>query len=46
MLVVGDKEADQKAVAVRHRAKGDLGAIPLAEFEEQLLEQIREKDVS
>ncbi|MDD4334362.1 MAG: threonine--tRNA ligase [Desulfotomaculaceae bacterium] len=41
MLVVGDKEAEQGAVAVRHRSEGDLGAMPLAEFENKLLEEIR-----
>ncbi len=46
MLVVGDKEAEQEAVAVRHRSRGDLGAVPLAGFEEQLLKEIREKEIS
>jgi len=32
MLVVGGKEAEAGAVAVRHRSKGDLGPRPLAEF--------------
>ncbi|MFX4261361.1 threonine--tRNA ligase [Pelotomaculum propionicicum] len=41
MLVVGDKEAEQGTVAVRHRSRGDLGAMPLAEFENKLLEEIR-----
>ena len=36
MLVVGAKEAEAGSVAVRHRAKGDLGARPLAEFVEAL----------
>jgi threonyl-tRNA synthetase len=43
MLVVGDKEADQGAVAVRHRTRADLGAMPLSDFEEKLLEEIRTK---
>ncbi|MDD4237876.1 MAG: threonine--tRNA ligase [Desulfotomaculaceae bacterium] len=43
MLVVGDKEAEQGAVAVRHRTQGDLGALPLDEFEETLLREIEEK---
>jgi threonyl-tRNA synthetase len=43
MLVVGDKEADQGTVAVRHRAQGDLGAMPLAEFADKLLEEIKSK---
>lgn len=41
MLVVGDKEAEQGTVAVRHRSDGDLGAMPLAEFENKLLEEIK-----
>lgn len=41
MLVVGDKEADQGTVAVRHRSEGDLGAMPLEAFESKLLEEIK-----
>ncbi|MFA4884902.1 MAG: threonine--tRNA ligase [Desulfotomaculaceae bacterium] len=43
MLVVGDKEADQKTVAVRQRTKGDLGAMPLDDFEQMLLQEISTK---
>jgi threonyl-tRNA synthetase len=32
MLVVGDREMEQKQVAVRERAKGDIGVMSLAEF--------------
>ena len=32
MLVVGDREVESGAVAVRSRDSGDLGAMPLAEF--------------
>ncbi|MBI3323947.1 MAG: threonine--tRNA ligase [Candidatus Omnitrophica bacterium] len=32
MLVVGDRESAQGAVAVRHRREGDLGAMPVAQF--------------
>ena len=32
MLVVGDKEMETGAVAVRHREEGDLGPQPLEEF--------------
>jgi threonyl-tRNA synthetase len=46
MLVVGDKEAEKGAVAVRHRTRGDLGAIPLSEFEDNLLKEIKEKEQS
>ena len=36
MLVVGDREAEAGAVAVRQRDGADLGAMPLAEFAELL----------
>ncbi|HEY3552180.1 MAG TPA: His/Gly/Thr/Pro-type tRNA ligase C-terminal domain-containing protein, partial [Solirubrobacterales bacterium] len=32
MLVVGDREEENEAVAVRSHAEGDLGEMPLAEF--------------
>jgi threonyl-tRNA synthetase len=32
MLVVGDREAEAGAVAVRQRDGGDLGAMPVDEF--------------
>ncbi len=32
MLVIGDKEVENDVVAVRHRAQGDLGAVPLPAF--------------
>jgi threonyl-tRNA synthetase len=32
ILVMGDKEAEARAVSVRTRAKGDQGSIPLADF--------------
>ncbi len=34
MLVVGDREKEQRAVAVRERAKGDIGAMSIDEFKE------------
>ena len=40
MLVIGDKEAEAGTVAVRTRAGGDKGAMPLDEFASALLEQI------
>ncbi|MCL6638273.1 MAG: threonine--tRNA ligase [Firmicutes bacterium] len=45
MLVTGDREAAQGAVAVRHRGKGDLGIMDLPVFEEKLLEEIRTKAI-
>ena len=41
MLVIGDKEAEAGAVAVRTRTGGDKGAMPLDEFEAMILEQIK-----
>ena len=34
MLVVGDREKEQRAVAVRERTKGDIGAMPVEEFKQ------------
>ncbi len=34
MLVLGDREMEQKAVAVRERSLGDIGVMTLAEFKE------------
>jgi threonyl-tRNA synthetase len=34
MLVLGDREMEQKTVAVRERAKGDIGVMSIAEFKE------------
>ena len=43
MLVVGDKEAEEKTVAVRARGKGDLGAMSMDNFESLLLKEIASK---
>jgi threonyl-tRNA synthetase len=40
MLIIGDKELEKGEVAVRSRSKGDLGAVPLALFLEQLKAEI------
>jgi len=34
MLVVGDREKEQRTVAVRERSRGDIGAMPVEEFKE------------
>jgi threonyl-tRNA synthetase len=46
MLVVGDREAAERAVAVRSRAKGDLGARPLDQFVIDALAEARSKALS
>jgi threonyl-tRNA synthetase len=43
MLVVGDREASEGTVGVRHRAGGDLGAVPLAQFIETAVEETRSR---
>lgn len=40
MLIIGDKELEKDEVAVRSRSKGDLGAVPMSFFMEQLQTEI------
>ncbi|HEX8031672.1 MAG TPA: threonine--tRNA ligase [Vicinamibacterales bacterium] len=46
MLVVGDKEVTDRAVAVRSRAKGDLGGRPIDQFVADALAEVRSKLLS
>ena len=39
MLVLGDKELDERTVAVRERKQGDVGPMSLAEFKEMITQQ-------
>jgi threonyl-tRNA synthetase len=43
MLVVGDEEAGDRKVAVRRHRRGDLGALPVAEFARNALDEVRER---
>ncbi len=43
MLVVGDREMEAGTVAVRDRTGGNLGALPLADFQKQVLSEIGER---
>lgn len=43
MLVVGDKEIEANAVAVRSRKEGDLGQVNKEEFLERMKEEIKNK---
>ena len=43
MLVLGDKEEEAGAVAVRVRGKGDVGAMSVDAFRDMVLEAIRTK---
>jgi len=40
MLIVGDREAEADAVAVRLRSGDDLGAIPVADLMARMLKEI------
>ena len=46
MLVTGDREAAGGAVAVRHRADGDLGARPVGAFLEDALAEVTRRSQS
>ncbi len=46
MLVVGNKEQKNKSVAVRHREKGDLGAMKLEKFLKKVKKEISDKTQS
>jgi threonyl-tRNA synthetase len=41
MLVIGDREAAEGAVAVRHRSEGDIGSRTVGEFLQQAAEEVR-----
>ncbi len=45
MIVVGEKERDDKTVSVRSRFAGDEGVKPLDEFISQITEEIRTKKI-
>ena len=43
MLVIGDKEVEAKTVAPRHRRAGNMKAMPLAQFVEEIESEIKER---
>ena len=43
MLVVGDQEAEDRAVAVRRHREGDVGKMSVAEFADMALAEVSEK---
>jgi threonyl-tRNA synthetase len=45
MLVIGQREAEEGAVSVRHRDKDDLGAKPLDEFIAEITAEIRSRSL-
>lgn len=46
MLIVGDREVENEAVAVRTRANEDRGAVPLSNFKEQITDLITAKSLA
>ena len=46
MLVIGDKEVEQNAVAVRSRKEGDIGTIGVDEFLQKALVEVATKAIS
>ncbi len=45
MLVIGDKELENKAVAVRSRKEGDLGSMALNDFVNKIVEEVESKSI-
>jgi threonyl-tRNA synthetase len=45
MVVLGAKEQDSNLLALRHRKRGDLGAVSLDAFLEQLATEVRNRDL-
>jgi threonyl-tRNA synthetase len=45
MLVIGDKEMDNKSVAVRSRKDGDLGSIEVNSFIEKIVQEVETKAI-
>jgi len=44
MLIVGDKEVDEKTISVRSRDKGELGAQEVDTFIEEIVREIKERE--
>lgn len=43
MVIIGDKEVENKVIAVRSRKEGDIGTMSLDDFTNKLLEEIEKK---
>ncbi|WP_101697120.1 threonine--tRNA ligase [Clostridium minihomine] len=43
MLVIGDKEVENGVVAVRSRREGDIGTMPLSDFIQKAVEEVKSK---
>lgn len=45
IVVIGDKEAEQNLIAVRHRTEGDLGTMTVEEFVAKALLEVANKEI-
>ena len=45
IIVIGDKEAEQNVISVRHRSEGDLGTMTVEEFVAKALLEVATKDI-
>jgi threonyl-tRNA synthetase len=43
MLVIGEKEVNEKKVSIRRQGKGDLGAKDVDEFLNEIVEEVKER---
>ena len=43
MVVLGDKELEERKVAIRDRKEGDIGSMPLSEFVEKIAAEKAER---
>lgn len=43
MLILGDKEVEDKTISLRSRKEGDKGSVSVLEFLESILEKIETK---
>ncbi|HBS94024.1 MAG TPA: threonine--tRNA ligase, partial [Firmicutes bacterium] len=46
MLVVGDKEVEAGKAALRTRSQGDVGQVDIAQFQEQVLREIKTRQLN
>ena len=45
MIVLGDREVEERCTSVRHRSEGDLGSMSVDELVERLKREIAEKKI-
>ena len=45
MIIIGDKEAEEGVVSVRHRKEGDIGKMTKEQFLQRILKVIADKTI-